>query len=146
MKIAIGCDHSALSHKKLIMDTFGTQYDFTDMGTYTEDAVDYPDIAFKVGEAVAAGDYDFGILICGTGIGMCISANKVQGIRAAVVSDTYSARLTREHNDTNILCFGQRVVGPGLAVDIVKSFLEGEYQGGRHQKRVDKINQYQGKA
>lgn len=145
MKIAIGCDHSALAHKKLIMETFGSDYEITDLGTYTEESCDYPDIAFKVGEAVAKGDYTYGILICGTGIGMSIAANKVPGIRAAVVSDTYSARLTREHNDTNIICFGQRVVGAGLAVDIVKSFLDGVYQGGRHQKRVDKINNYQGK-
>ena len=101
---------------------------------------DYPDFAEKVAEAVVSKEFDFGILVCGTGIGISISANKIPGVRAALCSDTFSAHATREHNDANILALGERVVGPGLAIDIVKTFLTSEFQGERHQKRIDKIS------
>ena len=110
-----------------------------DFGTYTEEACDYADISLPVAEAVAAKEFDFGILICGTGIGIGIAANKVPGIRAALCSDTFSAHATREHNDANILTMGERVVGKGLAIDIVKTFLSAEFQGGRHATRIAKI-------
>ena len=112
---------------------------------YSTDSCDYPDIALPVAEAVAAKEFDFGILICGTGIGIGIAANKVPGIRAALCSDTFSAHATREHNNANILTMGQRVVGPGLAIDIVKTFLTSEFQGERHQKRIDKITEIEKK-
>lgn len=114
-----------------------------DFGCYCEDSVDYPDYALPVAQKVAAGEFDRGILVCGTGIGMSIAANKVPGIRCALVHDTFSARATREHNDANMLAMGERVIGPGLALDIVKIFLETEFQGGRHERRVEKIKQFE---
>jgi ribose 5-phosphate isomerase B len=112
-----------------------------DFGCSCEDSVDYPDYALPVAQKVAAGEFDRGILVCGTGIGMSIAANKVPGIRCALVHDTFSARATREHNNTNVLAMGERVIGPGLALDIVKIWLETEFQGGRHERRVEKITQ-----
>jgi len=112
---------------------------FEDFGCTCNDSVDYPDYALPVAEKVAAGEFDRGILVCGTGIGMSIAANKVPGIRCALVHDTFSARATREHNDSNVLALGERVIGPGLALDIVKIWLETEFQGGRHARRVEKI-------
>lgn len=114
-------------------------YTVEDFGTYAAESCDYPDIAHKVGQAVADGEFDFGILICGTGIGVSMAANKVPGIRAAVCHDTYSARMARAHNDSNILCLGARVTGIGLMLDIVQSYLESDFEGGRHARRVDKI-------
>ena len=146
MKIAIGCDHGGFELKNEIIKYLESEnYEVKDFGTYSTDSCDYPDIAQPVAEAVAAKEFDFGILICGTGIGIGIAANKVPGIRAALCSDTFSAHATREHNDANILTMGQRVVGPGLAIDIVKTFLNSEYQGGRHQKRIDKITEIEEK-
>ncbi|HCW54306.1 MAG TPA: ribose 5-phosphate isomerase B [Clostridium sp.] len=140
MKIAIGCDHGGFELKNEIIKYLESEkYEVKDFGTYSTDSCDYPDIALPVAEAVAAKEFDFGILICGTGIGIGIAANKVPGIRAALCSDTFSAHATREHNNANILTMGQRVVGPGLAIDIVKTFLTSEFQGERHQKRIDKI-------
>ena len=115
-------------------------YEIKDFGTYSTESCDYPDFAEKVAEAVVSKEFDFGILVCGTGIGISISANKIPGVRAALCSDTFSAHATREHNDANILALGERVVGPGLAIDIVKTFLTSEFQGERHQKRIDKIS------
>ncbi len=139
--IAIGCDHGGFNLKKTIMEHLhqsGVSY--VDFGTYTTDSCDYPDIAEKVCGAIVSGECDGGILVCGTGIGMSIAANKVKGIRAACCSDTFSARLTRMHNDANVLCMGERVVGPGLALDLVNAFLEAEFEnGGRHTTRVSKI-------
>jgi len=116
-----------------------------DFGCTCEESVDYPDYALPVAEKVAAGEFERGILVCGTGIGMSIAANKVPGIRCALVHDTFSAKATREHNNTNVLAMGERVIGPGLALDIVKIWLETEFQGGRHERRVDKITQIEEK-
>lgn len=139
-KIAIACDHGGLELKEEIKKYLTNEgYDFKDYGTNETGSCDYPDYALPVAEAVANKEFDFGILICGTGIGIGIAANKVPGIRAALCSDTFSAHATREHNNANILTLGQRVVGVGLALDIVKTFLTTEFEGGRHQTRIDKI-------
>jgi ribose 5-phosphate isomerase B len=119
--------------------------EFKDFGTFSEDSCDYPDFAERVGEQVASKNYEFGILVCGTGIGISISANKIPGIRAALCGDTFSAHASREHNDANVLALGQRVVGSGLAMDIVDTFLNAEFQGGRHKKRIDKITMIENK-
>lgn len=140
MKIAIGCDHGGLGLKSEVLNYLKEQnIEVKDFGTYTEESCDYADIALPVAEAVVAKEFDFGILICGTGIGISIAANKVPGVRAALCSDTFSAHATREHNDANILAMGERVVGKGLALDIVKTFLEAKFEGGRHATRIDKI-------
>ncbi len=140
MKIAIGCDHGGFIVKTFLNAKLQSEkHEVKDFGTYSTDSCDYPDIALPVAESVASKEFDFGILICGTGIGIGIVANKVPGIRAALCSDTFSAHATREHNNANILTMGQRVVGPGLAIDIVKTFLNAKFQGDRHQKRIDKI-------
>lgn len=146
MKIAIGCDHGGFELKNEIIKFLeGEKYEVKDFGTYSTDSCDYPDIALPVAEAVAAKEFDFGILICGTGIGIGISANKVPGIRAALCSDTFSAHATREHNNANILTMGQRVVGVGLAIDIVKTFISSKYEGGRHENRLNKITEIEKK-
>ena len=140
MKIALGCDHGGLNLKAEIAKLFKSQkiLKFKDFGTYTEESCDYADIALPVAEAVVAKEFDFGILICGTGIGIGIAANKVPGIRAALCSDTFSAHATREHNDANILTMGERVVGKGLAIDIVKTFLGAEFEGEDMQEELIK--------
>lgn len=141
MKIALGSDHAGLKLKKEIMEHLkGKDIEFKDFGTNTEESCDYPDYAKEVANQVANKNYDLGILICGTGIGISIAANKVPGIRAALCSDTFSAHSAREHNNANILALGERVVGVGLALDIVDTFLSSEFQGGRHKRRVDKIS------
>lgn len=139
-RIAIGADHAGRSLKEEIVAFLReTGYPVEDMGTHGDESVDYPDYALKVARAVATGAADLGILICGTGIGMSVAANKVRGIRAAVATDCYMARMAREHNDANILCLGGRVVGPGLALEIVRTFLQSRFAGGRHARRVEKI-------
>ncbi|MFR6640490.1 MAG: ribose 5-phosphate isomerase B [Christensenellales bacterium] len=142
MKIAIACDHAALKLKNDVIEKLGKEgYEVEDFGIYEQKSVDYPDYALPVAEAVASGKADKGILICGTGIGMSIAANKVKGIRCALCSDTFSAHATREHNDANILAFGERVVGEGLAMDIVDTFLKTPFSGDdRHVKRIAKIS------
>ena len=146
MKIALGSDHAGLPLKNEIMKHLSVQgFELKDFGTYTEDSCDYPDYALKVAEAVVAKEFDFGILVCGTGIGISISANKVSGIRAALCSDTFSAHACREHNNANILALGQRVIGVGLALDIVDIFIKSEFLAGRHQKRIDKITKIERK-
>lgn len=142
MKIAIACDHAALKLKNDVIEKLGKEgYEIEDFGIYEQKSVDYPDYALPVAEAVASGKADKGILICGTGIGMSIAANKVKGIRCALCSDTFSAHATREHNDANILAFGERVVGEGLAMDIVDTFLKTPFSGDdRHVKRIAKIS------
>lgn len=141
MKIALGSDHGGYRLKNEIISFLKENgYELKDFGTYSTESCDYPDFAEKVAEAVVSKEFDFGILVCGTGIGISISANKIPGVRAALCSDTFSAHATREHNDANILALGERVVGPGLALDIVKTFLTSEFQGERHQKRIDKIS------
>ncbi|MCR3758373.1 ribose 5-phosphate isomerase B [Clostridium felsineum] len=140
MKIAIGSDHAGFSLKKeVIKHLEGKNIEVKDFGTFSEDSCDYPDYALKVAEEVAQNNFEFGILICGTGIGISISANKVPGIRAAVCSDTFCAHASREHNNANILAMGERVVGTGLALDIVDTFLNSKFEGDRHQRRIDKI-------
>ncbi len=141
MKIAVGCDHRGLDYKKEVIrmvNRMGHAGD--DLGTYTEESVDYPDVARKVAEAVAAHLYDLGILICGTGIGVSIAANKVRGIRAALCCDTFMAGRARQHNDANILCLGAERGLEGVE-DIVRTFLTTPFEGGRHQRRVDKMAQ-----
>lgn len=146
-KLAIGCDHGGFNLKNTIIEYLEKNgIGYTDFGTYNTDSCDYPDIAEKVCGAIVAGDCAGGILVCGTGIGMSIAANKVKGIRAACCSDTFSARLTRNHNDANVLCMGERVVGPGLALDLVEAFLTAEFEeGGRHTCRVGKIGALENK-
>ena len=140
MKIAVGSDHGGYELKEEIIRYLKQKgMELEDFGTYSKESCDYPDFAIKVAEEVAEKKFDFGILICGTGIGISIAANKVPGIRAAVCSDTFSAHACREHNNANILTIGQRVVGAGLALDIVEIFLNTGFQGGRHQERVSKI-------
>lgn len=140
MKIALGCDHGGFLLKSEILAHLESKgIKVKDFGAYSEESCDYPDIAIKVAESIVAKECELGILVCGTGIGISISANKVPGIRAALCSDTFSARLTREHNDANILAIGQRVVGVGLALDIVDAFLAGKFEGGRHANRLAKL-------
>ncbi|MCP2238896.1 ribose 5-phosphate isomerase B [Thermoanaerobacterium thermosaccharolyticum] len=144
--IAIGSDHGGYELKEAIkkhLDEKGIEY--KDFGTFSEESVDYPDFALKVAEAVASGEFEKGILLCGTGVGISIAANKVPGIRAAHVSDAFSARYSKEHNNANVLCMGGRVVGPGLAAILVDEWLNAEFQGGRHQKRLDKITEIEKK-
>lgn len=142
MKVAIGSDHGGFHLKEAIkglLDTMNIEY--KDYGTHSTDSIDYPDVAVPVAEAVAAGEFDRGILVCGTGIGIGIAANKVKGIRAALCHDTFSAHASREHNNANILTMGERVIGEGLALDITKIWLTTEFEGGRHERRVEKISQ-----
>ncbi|MBC8449012.1 MAG: ribose 5-phosphate isomerase B [Chloroflexi bacterium] len=140
MRIAIGSDHAGYVLKAEIACWLVEQgYQVRDLGTgNAEDSVDYPDFARAVAQAVAAGECDLGIAICGTGIGVSITANKVPGVRAAVCTDTYMARMSRQHNDANVLCLGGRVVGIGLALDIVAAWLSASFEGGRHARRVAK--------
>lgn len=140
MKIAIGSDHGGFSYKEAIKSMLLEQgHEVEDFGTHTLESIDYPDVAAPVAQAVAKGDYEKGILICGTGIGIGIAANKVPGIRAALCHDTFSAHASREHNDANILTLGERVIGLGLALEIVNIWLSAQFEGGRHEKRVSKI-------
>lgn len=146
MKLAIGADHGGFNLKKEIvalLEELGHEY--KDFGTHSADSIDYPDVAIPVAEAVAAGEFDRGILICGTGIGIGIAANKVKGIRAALVHDSFSAKATRQHNDSNIMTLGERIVGPGLARDLVATWLDTDFEGGRHSSRVDKMSAYESK-
>ncbi len=142
MKIAVGCDHGGLEHKNAIVEHLkAAGNEVADLGIYEAKAVDYPDIALKVAEAVSSGEYERGILVCGTGIGMSMAANKVKGIRAAAVSDHFSAKYTRLHNNANILCLGGRVIGIGTALELTDLFIETPFEGGeRHQRRIDKIS------
>ena len=139
-KITIGCDHAGYELKlKVITHLQERGYEVLDVGTHSTDSCNYPEIAHEVCKNIQNGVTELGILICGTGIGMSMAANKHKGIRAAACSDTFSARLTRVHNDANILCFGERVVGMGLALDLVDNFIDAEFEGGKHQVRVDMI-------
>lgn len=144
MKIAIASDHAGFelkdSIKSLIIE-LGHEYE--DFGPDSTASVDYADYAFPAAEKVANGTFDRGILICGTGIGMSISANKVKGIRCALVHDLFTAKVTREHNDSNMLAMGERVVGPGVALEIVRVWLTTEFEGGRHANRIGKISNYE---
>ena len=142
MKIAIAADHAGFEEKEKIkktLDELGVEYD--DMGTNSPDSVDYPDFARKVGEAVASGEYDQGLLVCGSGTGMAIAANKVHGVRAAVAWNEEIARLAREHNDANVLALAGRFVSPDEQAKIVKAWFHAKFEGGRHERRVEKIEQ-----
>ena len=138
--IAIGSDHGGYELKNYVikhLEELGVEY--KDCGCYSEESVDYPDIAKAVCDEITGGKAEKGILICGTGIGMSMAANKVNGIRAAAVSDHFSAKYTRLHNNANILCLGGRVIGIGTALELADLFVDTEYEGGRHQKRIDMI-------
>jgi len=142
VRIALGCDHRGLDLKQAIMgllDELGHSYH--DFGTYSIDSVDYPDIAKQVAEAVVAGDFDHGILICSSGIGMSIAANKVKGIRAALCCGTLGADRARRHNDANVLCLGQDTLDIKSSLDIVKVYLTTTFEGGRHLRRLEKIRE-----
>ncbi len=139
-KIAIGSDHGGLEYKNAIIKYLQEKgYETIDVGTYTKESCDYPLYAHKVAKLVANKETDKGILICGSGIGMSIAANKTKGIRAALCSETTSARLSREHNNSNILCMGERLIGETMALEIVETWLNTEFSGGRHQHRIDLI-------
>ena len=140
MKIVIGCDHGGFEHKNAIVEHLKSKgHEVVDFGIYENKSVDYPDIAVKVCEQITSGNCERGILVCGTGIGMSLAANKVNGIRAAACSEHFSAKYTRLHNDSNIICLGGRVIGVGTALELVDLFVETEFEGGRHQTRVDKV-------
>lgn len=140
MKIIAGSDHGGLSLKRALIERMRAQgHEVVDAGTDSTASCDYPDYAVLVARAVAAGEARFGLLVCGTGQGMAMAANRVPGIRAAVVSDAFTAHATREHNDANVLCLGERVVGPGLAGELLDTFLRAEFEGGRHAGRVEKL-------
>ena len=145
MKIAIGCDHGALDLKnKVIAHLTAKGYEVVNFGTDTLDSCDYPDFAGPAAKAVASGECDKGIVLCTTGIGVSITANKVKGIRCALLSDVMSARMTRQHNDTNMMAIGAAVVGQMLALEIIDTWLGTEYEGGRHQRRIDKMMALEG--
>ena len=141
--IAIGCDHAATALKEeLKAHLQGQGIETRDFGVSAGEKVDYPAMAFEVSDAVAKGECQLGVLLCGTGVGMSIAANKVRGIRAACCSEPYSAMLSRQHNDSNVLCVGARVVGPEMAKMILDAWLTAEFEGGRHAARVEMINNY----
>jgi len=140
MRIAIGSDHAGFNLKEYVKGILAElAHEYEDFGCYDTASVDYPDVGFVVADAVAQGKFDQGILICGTGIGMSMVANRVPGIRAALCHNTFSARATREHNDANILCMGERVIGLGVAREVVTTYLSSEYVGGRHARRLEKM-------
>lgn len=137
--LIIGSDHAGFELKQSLAKVATEQgYEIRDVGTHDTESTDYPDYAHQVSEAVARGE-GLGLLVCGTGIGMSMTANRHDGVRAALCGDIFSAQMARRHNDANVLCVGARVVGPGLAAEILKAFLESSFEGGRHQRRVDKI-------
>ena len=141
MKITIGSDHGAVQLKeevKMVLKEYG-DVEVKDVGTFGTDSVDYPDIAEKVCGDVVSGNADRGIVLCGTGIGISIAANKIKGIRCALCNDVFSAKMSRQHNDANVLAMGGRVLGVGPAGEIVRAFVEGKFEGGRHERRVNKI-------
>ena len=141
MRIAIGSDHAGFQLKTAVKAHLaGRGIEVLDLGTHGAERCDYPDHAASVASAVARGESTLGVLVCGTGVGMAMAANKFAGVRAAVVSDTFSARATRQHNDCNVLCIGERVVGGGLALDIVDAWLDASFEGGRHAGRVAKLD------
>lgn len=146
MKIAIGCDHGGLAHKNAIAEHLKERdFEVTDFGIYEQVSVDYPVIAEKVCQSIVSGENEMGILVCGTGIGMSLAANKIKGIRAAVLSDHFSAKYTRLHNNSNVLCLGGRVIGEGTAIELADIFVDTQFEGGRHQRRVDMITEIENK-
>ncbi len=142
MKIAVGCDHGGLEHKNAIAEHLKSEgFEVEDFGIYENKSVDYPEIALKVAYSIKNGENELGILVCGTGIGMSLAANKVNGIRAAACSEHFSAKYTRLHNNSNILCLGGRVIGIGTALELCDIFVNTEFEGGRHQRRIDMITE-----
>lgn len=142
MKIAVGCDHGGLEHKNAIAQHLKSEgFEVEDFGIYENKSVDYPEIALKVANSIKNGENELGILVCGTGIGMSLAANKVNGIRAAACSEHFSAKYTRLHNNSNILCLGGRVIGIGTALELCDIFVNTEFEGGRHQRRIDMITE-----
>ena len=140
MKIAVACDHGGYALKNALMREMVNQgYEVIDYGTYSEESVDYPDYAYKAAKAVSTGECEKGVVVCGTGIGVSMVCNKVKGIRCALVHDVFSAKATRAHNDTNMLAMGQRVIGEGLAIEILNAWLTTDYEGGRHDARIKKL-------
>jgi len=140
MRIAIGSDHAGFRLKQVLLEHVASLgHESSDFGCPDETSVDYPDFAVPLAQAVIAGEQDMGILICSTGVGMSIAANKLKGIRAALCHDTFSARRARQHTDANILCLGSWCIGEGAARDVVEAFLNGEFQGGRHVRRLEKV-------
>jgi ribose 5-phosphate isomerase B len=140
MRYAFGCDHAGFVLKEILVGELHSQgHEVLDLGTDGPESVDYPEYAAKVAHSLQTGEADRGLLICGTGLGMGISANKFAGIRAATVSEAYSARMARRHTDANVLCLGARVLGPGAALDVLCAWLQEDFEGGRHQRRVDMI-------
>lgn len=147
MNIAIGSDHAGFHLKQSIISLLTEmEHGYEDFGCYDDGCVDYPDIGRAVAEAVARGQFDQGILVCGTGIGMSMIANKVSGVRAALCHDTFTARRAREHNDANVLCLGESVVGQGLAREIVITYLGSQFLGGRHARRLEKMQAIEGES
>ncbi|MFZ2444764.1 MAG: ribose 5-phosphate isomerase B [Syntrophobacteraceae bacterium] len=141
MKIIIGADHGGFQLKGTIVTVLRQRgLDVVDIGTDSAESVDYPVYAFRVARAVAAGEADRGILVCGSGIGMCMTANRVPGVRAVSAFEPYGARLSRRHNDSNVLCLGERITGSDLALSIVEDWIDAPFEGGRHQRRVDLID------
>ncbi len=146
MKIAIGCDHAGYQYKEIVKKHLEEKgFEVIDKGTYSEERVDYPVYGEAVANAVASGEADKGIVICGTGIGISISANKVKGIRAALCTNEYMARMARKHNDANVLAFGARVLGIDVALGIVDEFFSTDFEGGRHERRVNLIKEIEEK-
>jgi len=142
MRIAVGSDHAGFHLKNTIAEHLeAAGHDVVDVGTHKAVSVDYPDFGAALGRAVAAGEAELAVAVCGSGIGICIAANKVKGVRAATVHDVTSARLCKEHNNANVICVGERFIGPQVALDAVDAFLAAEFAQGRHARRVDKISQ-----
>lgn len=140
MRIAMGADHAGYQLKNhLAVELKNAGYEVDDLGTNSGDSVDYPDFAAAVGRRVASGEADLGVLVCGSGIGVAIAANKIKGVRAATCNELYSATMARAHNNANVLTIGARIVGEGLAEEIVHAFMGTNFEGGRHGRRVDKI-------
>ena len=141
MRIAVGSDHAGFHMKQLLAEHLRELgHEVVDCGTDSVERVDYPDFGAAVGRAVAGGDADAGVCVCGTGIGIAIAANKIQGVRAATVHDVTSARLSRQHNDANIICFGERLIGPEVAREALDAWLDATFEGGRHEGRVAKLD------
>ena len=144
-KIYIGSDHAGFGLKLILIDyIINMNIPCEDLGPFTEDMVDYPDYGFKVAEAVKKDNQNMGVLICGTGVGMSITANKVKGIRAALCSNPLLAKLSREHNDANIICLGSRLIGTLMAIETLNVFINTDFLGNRHKKRIDKITKFEG--
>ncbi len=146
MKIAFGCDHGGFAYKQEVLDFLKSKgHIVKDFGTFSSDSCDYPDYAIPVAEAVSLGEFDYGILICGTGIGMSIIANKVKGIRCAHVNDCFSAEMTRRHNNSNVIALGARIAQVEEIIDYIDIFLKTPFDGNRHLNRIEKISKYENK-